>query len=164
MKLFVARWRWLPERNGNSNGDNQTACNALTGIARHEAVRVSSAIRVFSVPKFRYMERYELLMRVLTLNGLKCGPAALHESLRLPFWWMWRPWRPGFSPRMVPLIMTGPSTENCSKFNAPLMDREPAMPRITARALNISGSPFRYTADDSISWKTSSQANNHQIE
>ena len=39
------------------------------------------------------------------LNGLKCGPAVLHPSVRFPNWWIWNPCSPGVSPVISAVIL-----------------------------------------------------------
>ena len=74
------------------------------------------------------------LVNFFTLKGLKCGPAALQLSDKLPNWWMWTPWRPGVRPWIVPLTMTGPPVVVWVKWNWPLTPGNLVVPLISTTA------------------------------
>lgn len=89
----------------------------------------------FCVQSFRYIDRSARYLNLeLTLSGLKCGPAALQSSVKLPNWWICKPCRPGVSPKIVPRTITGPPSVACWNFNSPRILGNLATPIILTTA------------------------------
>ena len=58
--------------------------------------------------------------KVFTLKGLKWGPASLQLFPNSPFWWMWNPCKPFFSPYNLPWMVTVWNGCLCSTNKRPL--------------------------------------------
>jgi len=78
---------------------------------------------------------------IVTMYGLKCGPAELQPFLKSPFSCTWNPCKPGFNPEIVPVTLTPSGC--CSNVSIP---RGPSTGEPSSSRAFISTTAFRPTA------------------